>query len=747
LTSFTRTAALLLAVLGSACTSSCPGRTTPACGTDLLDLQGVLLEASVAGRNQAWVEGQAGKHLRLNDVARRVLPASPPSRLRYKVDVPRGSRLSLAAAITPETHNRPPVQFFVKVKAEDGSEQVLLSEVLDPINRPAHRRWVEFDVDLSKVAGTGRELILETTGYEQGDDPRRAFWGAPVIQAGDCAPPLTIVYLVDTLRADHTTPYGYARDTTPHLAQLAKDAVVFEAAIAHASWTKPSVASLMTSQLPGRHRAVQLRDKLDQGHLTLAEMLKSKGFSTGAVIANSVIYSQGVDFEQGFDVFLGMHGAEDRPSKIVEAGPVVDAALRFLDTRAGRPTFLYAHTMDPHVPYTPPPPFDRRYEPHPAPGHPGIDPRSDYKEPLDRERMIAQYDGEIAYGDQEFGRFVQGLKERGLYERALIVFMGDHGEEFLDHGKWLHGRSVFDELVRIPLIVKFPGLEHAGTRVAQQVQEVDVFPTVLAAMELPVPPPGVVQGHPLQLVLEDKLKERPAVSEISHRGIVAHAMRTGRDKYIQRYSPEEGQLYFDLVKDPKEQHDVSAQNRDRVRVLQGDVESAMVTNPFFHNVKVVGPGTYDLYVRTSGWLEGVQSAGLGTSERSSIEGNKRKLSLLLTPRAGETREVSFTIRPMGAPVFLEGTKNGKPLQPGDVYIAEDGQHPPALPLRLPDVEPVGEDEAPGRDNIFAPLKDEKPGLHVWLRMIEGREKPAAIDKGKCEELKALGYLDPKTKCE
>ena len=90
------------------------------------------------------------------------------------------------------------------------------------------------------------------------------------------------------------------------------------------------------------------------------------------------------------------------------------------------------------------------------PTTPATDPRTDYKEPLDRERMIAQYDGDIAYGDQEFGRFLRELRARGRYDDALIVFLADHGEEFLDHGKWLHGRSVFEELIRVPLIVKFP---------------------------------------------------------------------------------------------------------------------------------------------------------------------------------------------------------------------------------------------------------------------------------------------------
>src|SRR6185436_5879229 len=192
--------------------------------------------------------------------------------------------------------------------------------------------------------------------------------------------------------------------------------------------SKPSTASIFTSMLPGRHRAVQLRDPLDLGQVTLAEMLQARGFSTGAAIANSVIYSEGTNFEQGFDFYAGLHGAGDRPSKIVEAAGVVDEALRILDQRRGLPTFLYVHTMDPHVPYTPPAPWDGKYGPAPTAEHPAADPRSDYHQPADRQRLIDQYDGEIAYGDQEFGRFVRELKARGLYERALLIFMADHGE-------------------------------------------------------------------------------------------------------------------------------------------------------------------------------------------------------------------------------------------------------------------------------------------------------------------------------
>jgi arylsulfatase A-like enzyme len=711
----------------------------PARPLDLLSSQTALTEARVSGRDRTWVLSQSGRHIRINDVAVRTLPAAPPSHLRYMVDIPKGAHLSVACGIPSEYHDQPGVEFVVKVRS-GGREEIAWSLLVSPLEHPEHRRWVHADVDLSRFAGRGREITLETTGYDKRDDPTRAFWGAPALTVGAEAP-VAIVYLVDTLRADHTQPYGYARDTTPELLKFASEGVVFEQAIAQASWTKPSVASLLTSLLPGHHRAVQLRDPLDGDLVTLPEMLQAKGYATGAAIANSVIYGSGTQFEQGFDHFAGLHGAEDRPSKLVEAAGVVDEALRFLDSRRGFPTFLYVHTMDPHVPYAPPAPFDTKYEPLSTPDHPGVDPRSDYKEPLDRDRMIARYDGDIAYGDQEFGRFVRELKARGLYDRATIVFIGDHGEEFLDHGKWLHGKSVFDELVHVPLIVKFAKGQSAGQRVKPQVRAVDVLPTVLQALGLPVPGQPAISGVPLQQAITGGAPELPALSEISHRGFVAHGMRTGKDKYVQRFSPEEDELYFDLLKDPKEVTNLLDQNRERVRLLKAGVEAAMVPNPFRHHLKVAGGGEWSLTLRSGGWIENVETAGMGQGERQSLEANGRRLVLKLRPRPGAPREASFLVRPMGAPVVVEAVRDGKPLATLDVFIAKEGVHPPEGPLRLPEIEPVGDDDRERLStDIFTAPQDEKPGLHLWVTMVPGRRVMGPIDKAQCEALKALGYI-------
>lgn len=744
-------AVVALAAWGAACRGKTPG-------SDLLSAER-LRDGKVAGHDKAWIAAEIGKPIRIHDYVLRTVPATAPSRLEIVVRVPVGGHLTLSCGIPEARHNQPGVQFTVKLR-EAKEERLLATQLVDPLNHQEHQRWVPLDVDLSKSPGE-QTLVLETRGFESGAE---AFWGAPVLTAPQVKAPLVIIYLVDTLRADHTNPYGYARDTTPELSKFATDAVVFESGITAASWTKPAVGSLLTSQLPGQHGAVQLRDPLDPRQVTLAEMLKAKGYVTGASISNSVIYSAHTNFEKGFEYFAGLHGANDRPSKVVEAGPVVDAALQWLAMRSGLPTFLYVHTMDPHVPYTPPPPFDTKYAPRPEPPeHPGQDPRYDYKEPLDRERLIAQYDGEIAYGDQEFGRFIRELKARGLYDDAMIVFLADHGEEFQDHGQWLHGRSVFDELVRVPYIVKFPGNRHAGTRIEQQVRTVDILPSVLQEMGLPVPPAPAIVGVPIQPVIAGNAPEPNAVSEISHRGYVAYGIHGGqkkRDKYIWRFSPEEDELYFDLRRDPLEKENRLSAARERSRELKSALELQMAPSQYQHHLKLVGDGTYVLDLRSGGFLDGVETASFGAADRAVVADGKHSLHVEVRVKADSARELTLGVRPMGAPIWVSGTRDGRPLRASDIHMARQGVHPESVPFKLPDVEPTANDHLqagaegapppdvaskPGRKSdlekltMTEPPAVAAPGLHVWVTARPGVNL-MEMDEETRARLKALGYL-------
>lgn len=705
-------------------------------GVDLSDYATLLTDGHVAGEGMQFATDVQGRMIHIDDVGLRALPASPPSELKLKVDIPRGGVLHIAAGISEDKQSLGAVEFVIGVM-ENGRNQMVLSEVIDPISKPAHRSWVDLRADLSRFHGKDRELVLETRAFEKTGDLFRAHWGAPAIAVDPsfavAKDPLVIVYLVDTLRADHTTPYGYERQTTPQLETFSKDAVLFENAIAHASWTKPSVASLMTSRLPSRHRAVQLRDPLDSGQVTLTEMLRGRGFATGAVIANSVIYAADSNFHQGFSFFAGLHGDEGRRSKLVDTRLVVDKALEFVSSRRGLPTFLYVHTMDPHVPYAPPPPFNTMFDPQPSPDHPGVDPRTDFKEPLDRERLIAQYDGDIAYGDQEFGRFIDELKKRGIYDDALIFFTADHGEEFQDHDGWLHGRSVFDELIHVPLIVKFAGARGAATRVKQMVSLADLLPTVLEALQLPVPHPPAIIGRPLQDVAFAQAPEPPVVSEISHRGFVSSGIRTGQAKYIRRFSPQTDELFFDLVKDPKEQHNLMGQNPPGARRLRAAVEETMQVTPFRYAIRALSPGPQTLTVETAGWLEGVETAGLGIGEKTEILDSGRRLVMTLSPRPGAPREVFFRVRPVGVPVTLHGQLNGRLLSPVDVFVGEGGVHPPLLPFALPEL------DADTVEGLFKP-GPATTGVVVYLDQPSGRAIQD-LDAEEREQLCALGYIN------
>lgn len=704
-------------------------------GVDLTDYAARLVDASVAGEGKTFVADTQGRSFPIDDVGLSDLPASPPSKIVLRTDIPRGGVLHIAAGIPEDKQSKGAVEFVIGVM-DKGRNQIVLSEVIDPISRPEHRSWVNLRADLGRFAGRDRELVLETRAFENDGDLFRAHWGAPAISVDPKfavrKDPLVILYLVDTLRADHTTPYGYERKTTPELFKFATDAVLFENAIAHASWTKPSVASLMTSRLPSRHRAVQLRDPLDSGQVTLAEMLDGRGFATGAVIANSVIYATDSNFHQGFDVFAGLHGGEGRRSKLVDTRPLVDKALEFLDSRRGLPTFLYVHTMDPHVPYAPPPPFDTLFDPKPIEGHPGVDPRTDFKEPLDRERLIAQYDGDIAYGDQQFGRFIDELKKRGVYDDALIFFAADHGEEFQDHGGWLHGRSVFDELIHVPLLVKFAAQRGAGSRVPQMVALSDVLPTILEAVGMPVPDPPAIIGRPLQGVAFGKAPEPPVVSEISHRSFVSSGIRTGTAKYIRRFSPQTDELYFDLVKDPKELNDLMSENPPGARRLRAAVEETMQVTPYRYAIRALSLEPQTLIVETAGWIEAVETAGFRVGDKAEVASDRRRLEIKVSARTGAPRHVFFRVRPVGVPVTLRGRLGARDLSPADVFVGETGAHPAALPFALPEL------DADMVEGLFKPGTS-KSGVVVYLDQPSGRAVQD-LNPAEREQLCALGYI-------
>src|SRR5262245_8136636 len=265
-------------------------------------------------------------------------------------------------------------------------------------------------------------------------------------------PKRAVLIVVDTLRADHLGCYGYPLSTTPAVDRLAGEGVRFEHALTTAPWTLPAVGALLTAQHPTALGIGDQGTALPLEVDTLAELLKGAGFATGAVISHSFCSARW-NLNQGFDSFdesnVAGHDGVSSPG-------VTEKALAFVDAHADEPFFLWVHLFDPHFAYIQHEGFEfAGPEGYQGPIESGLSYQKLRKVELtaaDGEQVRAFYDSEVAFTDRHVGMLLDGLRERGLYDDALIVFTADHGEEFLERGRIGHGWSLYQELLHVPLI-------------------------------------------------------------------------------------------------------------------------------------------------------------------------------------------------------------------------------------------------------------------------------------------------------
>ena len=399
-------------------------------------------------------------------------------------------------------------------------------------------------------------------------------------EASDWAPsmsgtrPNVVLIVVDTLRADHLSCYGHGNYTTPRLDELASQGVRYDRALSQAPWTTPSVASLMTSLYPTTTGIGSEREVLSDELTLLPELLSQAGYRTGAVISHTFCSARW-NFDQGFDWFdqsnIGGHA-------VVTSEGVTNRALEFLDQVGEAPFFLWAHYFDPHFYYVEHEdyPFGGRGD-YDGPVEPGIvfTELLDMRDELtaaDAAELMRIYDSEIAHTDRWIGVLLDELRERGLFDRTLVVVTGDHGEEFLDHGDLGHARTLYQELINVPLLIKYPLDVSAVVPVARpgrvtegHVALLDVFPTVLDVAGLSHLSPRGIEGRSL---LRSVDRQRVIVSETARRG-GAQSLVHGRFKLIRRVAQDELELY-DVAEDRFERVDLArtyAAERERLARL------------------------------------------------------------------------------------------------------------------------------------------------------------------------------------
>jgi choline-sulfatase len=300
-----------------------------------------------------------------------------------------------------------------------------------------------------------------------------------------------LLLTVDTLRADHTGPYGYARSTTPRLAAYFEEGRIFERSYATSSYTSASVVSVLSGLLPQDHR-VRLFDQLVPETTRIVTDLLPEAYQAAAFVSNAVLSDDALGIAARFDHFDDeVEFREGTPQLDRNAADTTDAVVAWLRSSRdpSRPLFLWVHYMDPHLPYSPPeawkPRFDREREGASAP--PVVVKGKVGEKRRDPVQQFDDYDREIAYVDAEIGRLLDAYAALADPDEALVIFTSDHGETLAERSmKFQHAYHVFEELVRVPLLIRGPGVE-AG-RSAALVSGLDLLPTMLAFAGAPLPP-------------------------------------------------------------------------------------------------------------------------------------------------------------------------------------------------------------------------------------------------------------------
>jgi arylsulfatase A-like enzyme len=438
--------------------------------------------------------------------------------------------------------------------------------------------------------------------------------------------PNVVLITVDSLRADHLGAYGYDPDVSPNLDELARRGIVFDQAIAQSSWTVPSTASFLTGLHPTElgiyyQRALAADLGLDQMRVTLAEVLRQNGYRTQALVTNQLVTARD-GFFQGFDnyVYARPGYAFDRYRMHEEplVGWMCRLAIggrkplcawfdwgytllfdpwlvpnnhgervnhyvqRFLKLHKDERFFLWLFYMEPHINYDPKQPF----RPLPAEISPQRERFLRYLymwdlsgeellRPVDTQALLSLYDGEIVDVDALIGQVMDELEQKGLLDRTVVIFTADHGEEFMDHGDFTHGHTLYDELVRVPLIVSGLAVGAPGRTVETQVSLLDLVPTVCDIAGAPIP--EEVEGRSLVPLLRgEEMEELPAFSEVLHTTIFQKkSIRHDGYKLIYDIESEAVELY-DVRDDPGEQVDLAEQEPEIVARMMTNLEAWMV---------------------------------------------------------------------------------------------------------------------------------------------------------------------------
>jgi len=386
--------------------------------------------------------------------------------------------------------------------------------------------------------------------------------------------PNVIFLSVDSMACQHLGCYGYGRRTSPNIDVLSQSGALFENVIAQSNWTKPALASILTSLYPSVHKTdaqgesgdridVEVRNRahvLDSRFRTMAEEFKDGGYAT-AGISNGGYAHSFFGFGRGFDLYDNSGGGMKS---------CMYRLLQWVLVRPATPFMAWIHAWDAHFPYMDKPPYNRKFVRRRASIVLDASIRHDINSgmrkvtPEELDFLKGLYDGAINYVDQLIGTFISELKQLKLFDNTIFVITADHGEAFMEHGFIEHTGCLHGEVLRVPLIMCGPGLDK-GKRIASQVRSIDIMPTLLELCA--ITPRKEIHGVSLLPWLKGKANDHLLAASETERGGGQTALSDGRFKLIQKKAENRFQLY-DINADRDEKNDLAGTCPDRVSVMK-----------------------------------------------------------------------------------------------------------------------------------------------------------------------------------
>jgi arylsulfatase A-like enzyme len=566
---------------------------SPHPGNDSFPLKSFLMNDLGIGENPFLLK----RKLRIGSSVFNILFSPPESHFRFQAQIPEQSYFEFSIGIVrdqnssikinPSNSTGKGVVFLVTIE-EGRKEKIIFQKYLAA---PPATDDLSFTQSTNRIHLPSVQKNVTLSLKTKGETPYFAYWGNPVIYQASSKENNIILISIDTLRADHLGCYGYPKNTSPHIDTLASDGTLFMNSFSSSPWTLPSHVSIMTSLFGVHHQISNGTEKITSSLLTLADVLRINHFFNTAFTGGGFV-SAHYGFSKGFDAY---HEGTGSITHINSAELMYKAFSNWLNKNERKRFFLFLHTYQTHDPYSGHPPYTNQFLHENSKwtnldfmgylgGWEGIFKKLPENE---RDNAVGLYDGEIRYVDDNLiGPLVAKLKETDLYDNTMIILTSDHGEEFFDHKGWTHGHSLYNELIRVPLIIKFPHDKFSGKTVSCTVSSVDIMPTVLDEMDIDFSD-MIMDGQSLFPVLKGReTDERLFLADIGDNLMNAHipqkvSMIQGKYKLIlnKEFSRQDLDFFtvpppdtprielYNLTNDMREKNNIADKNPSLIQVI------------------------------------------------------------------------------------------------------------------------------------------------------------------------------------